>query len=470
MRRCSALIVLWGLLLASLGGGSVFATVLTTITVDGNMADWAAVLADPWQKADDGPAGGLTDLDAPVQSTGRDLLAFAWTYDTTYVYFYAARQASSSNKQQFWFYLDTNENGLMQTGEPVIGVSWFGSTRLTEVTLYRYTAAAGGGDPLVSPAGLADGWDMAGTVTAVRLLQSVNGGAANGLAMESRVAWADLGVAPSTPLLFHVAAANSPNIPAQLDDNMGGPGGAVGSTRLLGVRVDPDRAGTAVPSGISVLAHAVTLTGANGDRIDLTATSSGAFTPSSIVFRRDADNDGQLDATDPGLTDTNGDGIPDTGLLAAGTTLPILVVATVPPSASLGQVATLIVTGRSVVQPSVFDIATDTITISTPRITLLKSVSATSAKPGDVLTYSVLYSSSGSIPAQTVVLVDQVPPPTAYRTGSAAGPGTLIEFSHDGGLSWSSSDAAPVTHVRWTLSAPLPPGASGSVSFQAVIP
>ena len=38
--------------------------VVTTITIDGDMSDWTAVLADPYQRSDDGPAGGLADLDA----------------------------------------------------------------------------------------------------------------------------------------------------------------------------------------------------------------------------------------------------------------------------------------------------------------------------------------------------------------------------------------------------------------------
>ena len=42
------------------------ALVLTSITVDGNMSDWTAVKADPFQFAMDGPAGGLIDRDAPV--------------------------------------------------------------------------------------------------------------------------------------------------------------------------------------------------------------------------------------------------------------------------------------------------------------------------------------------------------------------------------------------------------------------
>ena len=54
---------------------------LAPIMIEGNMADWAPVLADPDNNVCDGPTNGLTDRDAPVQSTGRDLTHFAYTWD-----------------------------------------------------------------------------------------------------------------------------------------------------------------------------------------------------------------------------------------------------------------------------------------------------------------------------------------------------------------------------------------------------
>ena len=53
----------WAFGLVMTGTGAlVSAAVLTTITVDGDMSDWSAVLADPYQTAYDGPALGLVDL------------------------------------------------------------------------------------------------------------------------------------------------------------------------------------------------------------------------------------------------------------------------------------------------------------------------------------------------------------------------------------------------------------------------
>ena len=54
-------------------------TTHTGIVVDGSLADWAPVLADADNNTCDGPSGGIPDLDAPVQSTGRDITHFAFT-------------------------------------------------------------------------------------------------------------------------------------------------------------------------------------------------------------------------------------------------------------------------------------------------------------------------------------------------------------------------------------------------------
>ena len=104
-------------------------------------------------------------------------------------------------------------------------------------------------------------------------------------------------------------------------------------------------------------------------------------------------------------------------------------------------------------------------------MTLVKSVNQATAAPGDTLTYSLLYTSSGTIDAHDAVIVDPVPAATVYVAGSAtAGAGTTVTFSHDGGTTFDSSEAAPVTHIRWALPAPLAPGDSGTVAFQARIP
>ena len=69
------------------------------------------------------------------------------------------------------------------------------------------------------------------------------------------------------------------------------------------------------------------------------------------------------------------------------------------------------------------------------------------------------------------MLVDPVPPQTLYVSGSttASAAGTIIEWSHDGGVTFNASETAPVTHVRFRLPAALAPGAGGNVSYRASV-
>ena len=445
------------------------AQVLTTITLDGNMADWAAVLANPTQKSSDGPAPGALDRDAPVASTGRDLTGFAWTWDNTYLYFYVSRVASDSNKQRFWYYLDTNEDNRMATGEFVVGVSWFGSNGRTDIELYRYTAAAAGGDPLGDANGYADGYDMPGSVTSLGITESGAFGAPNGIEMESRIAWTRLGVSAGTPVRFHVASSNSTNLPQSVLDNMGGPGGLVGTFRTVGVRLDPDRSVTTISPGQAVAAHTATNLGSVTDTFNLSWTASGTFAPTSVAFRADTNGNGVLDAGEPLLTDTDGDGRVDTGDLARSASLAILAVVTVPGGLPDGRTCTVTLTASSSNQPAITDPATDTVTIATPSITLVKSVDRASARPGDVLTYSIAYTGGGTVTSYAVTVTDAVPAQVAYVAGSATGAGTTITYSHDGGVTYDASESAPVTNIKWTRTLPLAPGGSGTASFQAAI-
>jgi uncharacterized repeat protein (TIGR01451 family) len=188
-----------------------------------------------------------------------------------------------------------------------------------------------------------------------------------------------------------------------------------------------------------------------------------------VTFYRDTDASGTISVGDTLLTDTDGDGTIDTGTMASLAALPILVVATIPPTPALGDACTLTVRARSSVKVTVSDTAIDTITIAQPSLTLVKGVDKAAAPPGGLLTYTVTYANAGGGDAVQVVVVDSVPAYTTYVTGSAVGAGMTINWSHDGGLTWDATDTAPVTHVRWQLGSTLAPGGSGSVTFQVTV-
>ncbi len=107
--------------------------------------------------------------------------------------------------------------------------------------------------------------------------------------------------------------------------------------------------------------------------------------------------------------------------------------------------------------------------------------------PGDVIRYTIAYRNAGKSEARDAVIVDPVPKGTTYIPGSAAGEGAEIGFSLDGKTfqappqlkykvrqpdgSEAELQASPdmYTHIRWTISKPVPPGGTGAVSFKVKV-
>jgi uncharacterized repeat protein (TIGR01451 family) len=96
-----------------------------------------------------------------------------------------------------------------------------------------------------------------------------------------------------------------------------------------------------------------------------------------------------------------------------------------------------------------------------PGLAVIKRVSASEAEPGDTLTYAIVYRNMGNTPIRSVSIVDSLLPRLEYKQGSSSGPeGT--KFS-------TGPNRAGATELRWELPGALAPGATGYVSFQAVV-
>jgi len=104
--------------------------------------------------------------------------------------------------------------------------------------------------------------------------------------------------------------------------------------------------------------------------------------------------------------------------------------------------------------------------------------------PGDTVIFTTYYANNGTQPAADMVINNPMPEYMRYMSGTAEGRGTKIEFSVDQGKSFGAPDTLKVTgedgkerpsgpsdytHIRWTLSDPLPAGEKGSVSFRAKV-
>ncbi len=104
-----------------------------------------------------------------------------------------------------------------------------------------------------------------------------------------------------------------------------------------------------------------------------------------------------------------------------------------------------------------------------PELTLSENVDLATAVPGDTLTYTVVYANIGEGLATSVIIVEDIPVETTYVTSSAAGDNMTIEFSQDGGSNYSTSQATPVTHIRFTRTLSLAAGDNGTFTFKVIV-
>lgn len=431
------------------------------------MADWNAALADPDNVTADaqGVMAPSADRDFPVASATRDLLRFAYTWDAANFYVYFERNTATTAATVFLVYVDRDDDGRMEATDRVVVNYWWGGGFNWSI-VYAYAPAAGGGDPLVDALGFGDGYNLPGALGSALTGQFSFGGAADGRRLEAGVSWARLGLAAGSAFQFHVATASGGTLPANLDDNAGGAGGGGGSTSYAQVAVTPDRSLAAGNGATLVLAHTVANTGNAAAPIELSVKWSCSGTLASTLYL-DTNADGLYQpGTDPPLADSNGDGRVDR-VVAAGGSFSLLAVVTLPAGLAPGSVCTVQVDGEPAGVPESGGSADDTVTITGPLLTLVKSADRATAAPGDVITYTTAYTNGGGDTALAVVVVDAVPAWTTYVAGSAAGAGTTPEYSHDNGSSYDASESPPVTHVRWTRAASLPAGGTGNVSFQA---
>ena len=154
-------------------------------------------------------------------------------------------------------------------------------------------------------------------------------------------------------------------------------------------------------------------------------------------------------------------------------------------SAPVGAVDTLQLTGRSVGNPVKTSAGLFIVTVSRPVLSIAKAVSPLgSPLPGTNLTFTSTLANSGTASASSVAIVDSIPSWVEYKVASSsttlpAGVSAAIEYSNDGGLTWTyipTSGACSATagfdrcvnRIRWRLLAALSsvaPNNQGTLTF-----
>lgn len=110
---------------------------------------------------------------------------------------------------------------------------------------------------------------------------------------------------------------------------------------------------------------------------------------------------------------------------------------------------------------------------------LFRMVPAKRLSQGQEVHYTVRITNPAPVFANAVAVSQRIPANTTYVPGSAAGPGTDIKFSIDGGVTFATAEdlmledgsarAPPqrYTHIRWRMHNPLAPGAVALARFRA---
>ena len=234
-------------------------------------------------------------------------------------------------------------------------------------------------------------------------------------------------------------------------------------SQVATVSVTPNNAQSTVPGSILFYAHTVKNLGNGSDTIEMTAVSGGGFV-TALFF--DNNGNGIFDAGDTAMTDTDADGVVDSGPLAANAQVMILAKIIIPVGTP-PQVDVMTVTGTSKFNAAVSSSATDTTTILAPNVTAVKSVlPAGSQPPGTTLTYTVVVNNGGSANAVAVVLTDPIPANTTYVPGSI----TLDGVSKTDAADADQADFNATTPGAVTMNiGAMAPAASHTITFKVTI-
>ncbi|MEM2873978.1 MAG: hypothetical protein QW063_00760 [Candidatus Nanoarchaeia archaeon] len=193
-----------------------FAIEIFQITIDGDFSDWQSILANNNSVIYDGPWDNMTDFDAPKWAA-RDLTRFAFAQDDYYLYFYFERVAGHESVD-FFVYLDTDNDGLMETGEFVINFNWVKDSGDYIMSYYTYVASNSFGDDIIS---CGDGCTMPGNnVWGQNNVERLPGANLSYTCLEARFAKSLINLTNNN-LQMHISSALGQNVPNQVVDNMG---------------------------------------------------------------------------------------------------------------------------------------------------------------------------------------------------------------------------------------------------------
>jgi len=229
------------------------------------------------------------------------------------------------------------------------------------------------------------------------------------------------------------------------------------------------------------------------------------YVPFTVTNKGNAENTFNLSVGSNGFTkkiylDENQNGVVDPGenevssiTLGMGETANVVVAVEVPADASNGTTDSFSLVATDETDSNCTSSADATVTVTDDAlIQANKYVDKDTAQPGDTLTYTVNFKNVGPKPAKAVkvnvdgqdqegiLVYDQIPAGTTYKSGSASGQPTNGEvvYSTDG-QTWTTSEPSSVAYVGFfipdgnstdgTLGEVLDPDQQGTFTFQVTV-
>ncbi|THF68282.1 DUF11 domain-containing protein [Deinococcus sp. Arct2-2] len=172
--------------------------------------------------------------------------------------------------------------------------------------------------------------------------------------------------------------------------------------------------------------------------------TSGTIVTTPVVYYRDVNGNGAIDGGDTLLTDTTDDtdSIPDTGLIAPGAEVKLIAALAIPCDAA-AQTIVLNQTATSPITKVTVPDINDTVTINpTPVATPVKTVDLKEAKPGQVLTYTIVGKNTSNANITKAFVKDTVPANTTFGSWSAISDAAGAILYSSNGTNWSATAPA----------------------------
>jgi uncharacterized repeat protein (TIGR01451 family) len=227
----------------------------------------------------------------------------------------------------------------------------------------------------------------------------------------------------------------------------------------------PNGAQSVAPGGAAFYAHRFTAGSAGSVAFSIVQSSAPSLPGWSTALYQDTNCDGVVNPGEPLLSGTPS--------LTAGQTLCLVVKQDAPAGAPPGAQGTATLSASFTYTGAAPPLSSSasasdltTVSVAGAGLVIVKSVSLASARPGDLLTYTIAYSNNGAAPISSIVIRDATPAFTVFESGACGTLGTGLT-----GCNLSSQPAFGTTGpVIWTLTGSLAPGGSGSVSYQVRLP